>query len=103
LLFRHPPTSPLFPYTTLFRSRKFLIVHGDMINDHDYPYRFWRFASKNAVSRLGLKIVPRRTARSFVDGVEKRLARSNFKHKSTLDRKSTRLNSSHRTISYAVF
>jgi UDP-2,3-diacylglucosamine pyrophosphatase LpxH len=59
-------------------------VHGDLINDRDYPYRFWRFASKNALSRLGLKLVPRRAARSFVDSVEKRLARTNFKHKSQL-------------------
>lgn len=64
--------------------RKYLIVHGDMINDHDYPYRFWRFASKNAASRFGLKFVPRRAARAFVDTVEKRLSRSNFKHKSRL-------------------
>src|SRR5205085_8972487 len=46
--------------------------------------RFWRFASKNPLSRLGLKLVPRKTARSFVDSVEQRLARSNFKHKSQL-------------------
>lgn len=65
-------------------ARKYLIVHGDLINDHDYPYRFWRFASKNALSRFALKLVPRRTARSFVDSVERRLARSNFKHKSQL-------------------
>lgn len=65
-------------------GRKYLIIHGDLINDHDYPYRFWRFASKNALSRFALKLVPRRTARSFVDRVERRLARSNFKHKSQL-------------------
>jgi len=65
-------------------ARKYLIIHGDLINDHDYPYRFWRFASKNALSRFALKLVPRRTARSFVDSVERRLARSNFKHKSQL-------------------
>lgn len=65
-------------------DRKFLIVHGDLINDRDYPYRFWRRASKNPLSRFALKFVPRRTARRFVDGVEKRLARSNFKHKSRL-------------------
>ena len=71
-------------YTLQAGPRKYLIVHGDLINDHDYPYRFWRFASKNAVSRLGLKVIPRRMARSFVDSVEKRLARTNFKHKSQL-------------------
>ena len=71
-------------YTVQAGRRKYLIVHGDLINDRDYPYRFWRFASKNALSQFALKLVPRRTARSFVDGVEKRLARTNFKHKSQL-------------------
>jgi UDP-2,3-diacylglucosamine hydrolase len=65
-------------------DKKYLIVHGDRINDRDYPYRFWRFASKNPVSRFALKLIPKRTARKFVDGVEKRLARSNFKHKTRL-------------------
>jgi UDP-2,3-diacylglucosamine hydrolase len=65
-------------------ERCFLIVHGDMLNDSDYPYRFWRFASKNPLSKLALKFVPKRTARKFVDDVEKRLSKSNFKHKSRL-------------------
>jgi UDP-2,3-diacylglucosamine hydrolase len=65
-------------------SRKYLIVHGDMINDRDLPYRFWRRVSKNAASRFALRLIPKRVARRFVDGVEKRLAASNFKHKSRL-------------------
>lgn len=65
-------------------NRRYLIVHGDLINDRDLPYRFWRFASKNAVSRLGLELIPKRTAKKFVDSVEARLASSNFKHKSRL-------------------
>jgi UDP-2,3-diacylglucosamine hydrolase len=64
--------------------RKFLIVHGDMINDRDLPYRFWRRASKNPVSRFALKFIPRKTARKFVDSVEKKLSKTNFKHKSQL-------------------
>ncbi|HXI12811.1 MAG TPA: UDP-2,3-diacylglucosamine diphosphatase [Thermoanaerobaculia bacterium] len=63
---------------------KYLIVHGDMINDRDLPYRFWRRASKNPVSRLGLALVPRKIARNLVNNVEKRLAQSNFKHKRRL-------------------
>ncbi len=63
---------------------RYLVIHGDLINDRDLPYRFWRFASKNALSRLGLELIPMKAARRFVDDVEKRLARSNFKHKSTL-------------------
>src|SRR2546427_3355103 len=63
LMIRRPPRSTLFPYTTLFRSRR---------------------------SRL-----PRRRAAS-PDGRAERRA-------TTRDRKSTRLNSSHSQISYAVF
>lgn len=63
---------------------KYLIVHGDMINDRDWPYRFWRRLSKNGVTKLGLELIPKRAARRFVDSVEKRLANSNFKHKSRL-------------------
>ncbi|HSP16974.1 MAG TPA: metallophosphoesterase [Thermoanaerobaculia bacterium] len=65
-------------------DRKYLIVHGDMINDRDWPYRFWRRVSKNPVTRLGLELIPKRLARRFVDDVEKRLAKTNFKHKSRL-------------------
>lgn len=65
-------------------DRKFLIVHGDMLNDRDWKYRFWRRASKNPISKLGVSLIPGRTARKFVDNVEKRLAKSNFKHKSRL-------------------
>lgn len=77
-------TDVALEYDVQAGARKFLIIHGDLINDRDYPYRFWRFASKNALSRFALKLVPRRAARSFVDSVERRLARSNFKHKSQL-------------------
>jgi UDP-2,3-diacylglucosamine hydrolase len=65
-------------------AKKYLIVHGDMINDRDWKYRFWRRASKNAVAKFALNFIPGRTARSFVDDMEKRLAKSNFKHKSVL-------------------
>ena len=63
-------------------TNRYLIVHGDMINDRDFAYRFWRRASKNPLTKLGVKLIPRRMAKSFVDSVERRLAGSNFKHKS---------------------
>lgn len=65
-------------------NRKYLIVHGDMINDRDWPYRFWRRASKNPVSKFSINLIPKKTAHNFVDSVEKRLATSNFKHKAQL-------------------
>lgn len=71
-------------YSVAVAQKRYLIVHGDMINDRDWPYRFWRRASKNPLSRLGLELIPRRTAKGFVDSIERRLAQSNFKHKTTL-------------------
>ena len=65
-------------------AKKYLIVHGDMINDRDLPYRFWRRASKNPVSEFALKFIPKGTARKFVDNVEKKLSKTNFKHKNRL-------------------
>src|SRR5437867_9279990 len=73
LMLRRPPSSTLFPYTTLFRSQP-LDVHGD-------PEQIAGHAALRALRILDL-------------------AREPVLH---LDRKSTRLNSSHRTISYAVF
>jgi UDP-2,3-diacylglucosamine pyrophosphatase LpxH len=62
-------------------DKKYLIVHGDMINDRDIPYRFWRWASKNALSKFALNFIPKKVARGFVDRIESRLSDSNFKHK----------------------
>ena len=62
-------------------TKKYLIIHGDLINDRDWPYRFWRRASKNPISKLGVNLVPKKVARGFVDAVERKLASSNFKHK----------------------
>jgi UDP-2,3-diacylglucosamine hydrolase len=63
-------------------TKKYLIVHGDMINDRDWKYRFWRRASKNPVTKLGMNLIPGPLAKRFVDKMERALAKSNFKHKS---------------------
>src|SRR5256885_10446960 len=76
LMIRRPPRSTLFPYTTLFRSRiRFLDVIESL---HQIDIRF---PAPIAADRVG-KLLP----------VTRRA-----------DRKSTRLNSSHLVISYAVF
>jgi UDP-2,3-diacylglucosamine pyrophosphatase LpxH len=64
--------------------RRFLLTHGDLINEEDIPYRFWRFLSKNPVSRAALDFVPKEAGRRLVWKVEARLYRSNFKHKTRL-------------------
>src|SRR2546426_5080052 len=80
-MIRRPPRSTLFPYTTLFRSRESLL----------------------SGRRERRAVVPRRRLRSVHRGGPPRAqARRAFGH-SPEDRKSTRLNSSHLVISYAVF
>jgi UDP-2,3-diacylglucosamine hydrolase len=77
-------TDVALEYDVRAGKQRYLIVHGDMINDRDWKYRFWRRASKNPVMKLGLELIPSAIARRFVDSVEKRLAQSNFKHKTRL-------------------
>src|SRR2546427_4531193 len=73
-MIRRPPRSTLFPYTTLFRSRP-------------------------AVVRLPARLRPERRRGREAGEPERDERRSQV----TQDRKSTRLNSSHSQISYAVF
>jgi len=63
---------------------RYAFVHGDRVNTRDLPYRFWRVLSKNPVSKAALGVIPGRLARAIVGETEKRLYRTNFKHKSRL-------------------
>src|SRR3712207_7951971 len=90
-MIRRPPRSTLFPYTTLFRSATF---------DRDDEHRL-----------VGAKVGDRRVdwlyeqgALSSIDYGE-RATTFEYRHGrlQRTDRKSTRLNSSHANISYAVF
>lgn len=71
-------------------GRKWAFVHGDRVNTADLPYRFWRVASKNPVSRFALRAIPGAVARSIVTKTEARLYRSNFKHKRRLPEEALR-------------
>src|SRR5258708_20784958 len=73
LMIRRPPRSTLFPYTTLFRS-----------NPTDSDSIYWIGAIKQT--------------QGDIEGAEAAYAEA-----ARIDRKSTRLNSSHQIISYAVF
>src|SRR3712207_8196006 len=81
-MIRRPPRSTLFPYTTLFRSmmecKKALTETG---GDEAKAIQFLR--------ERGLASAKKKEGRVAAEGV--------------VDRKSTRLNSSHANISYAVF
>jgi UDP-2,3-diacylglucosamine hydrolase len=65
-------------------GRRFLATHGDLLNERDLPYRFWRRLSKNPVSRAAIDFIPRTLANRFVWNVEARLHHSNFRHKTRL-------------------
>src|SRR3712207_7887083 len=85
-MIRRPPRSTLFPYTTLFRST----LHGSGF-----------LAVYLAGLALGSATIPaKQTITQFHDGLSWVAQLAMFL---TLDRKSTRLNSSHANISYAVF
>src|SRR2546422_6780332 len=85
-MIRRPPRSTLFPYTTLFRSLRSPVVFTQSLQA---PPSWATLAdSPNGVSRCDI------SGREF--GVRTAEAW-------TVDRKSTRLNSSHGYISYAVF
>src|SRR3989442_3066734 len=77
LMIRRPPRSTLFPYTTLFRS-------------FAYRYRDFNLLISGLIDKNSKILINR----DITDRVMSRLMR---------DRKSTRLNSSHVRISYAVF
>src|SRR5688572_32282746 len=76
-MLRRPPRSTLFPYTTLFRSARQIALGG--IDEHGE-------ALFGALARVAAG-----------------LAREHAVQTGRVDRKSTRLNSSHSQISYAVF
>src|SRR2546426_7444523 len=86
-MIRRPPRSTLFPYTTLFRSREELIQLVAVALDESGSFEF----------PLGLVDVALQGARQNC------LSRRFIQQGIGPDRKSTRLNSSHLVISYAVF
>src|SRR3712207_8102270 len=88
-MIRRPPRSTLFPYTTLFRSQAGAFVqrlHG---------------ARQQACTR---RVAPRcRDAGEALQRIAQQLLVIEPKREVQIDRKSTRLNSSHANISHAVF
>lgn len=62
-------------------GKRYLAVHGDGLNPADRQYRFWRWLSKSAASRLLMRHLPAALARWSVHRTERGLARTNFEHK----------------------
>src|SRR5690606_41938599 len=97
---RPPPLSTLFPYTTLFRSIQ-IVVQGNAIVSKVNPHFSVaiNLVFGNRKHRIHLHHDTASKIRDCVEGYFRKT--SNFF--SEEDRKSTRLNSSHVKISYAVF
>src|SRR2546430_8776841 len=94
-MIRRPPRSTLFPYTTLFRSAFLYSVYAFLT----WPFRhLFRLLRRRRVP--GKAQIKRAVILGF-DGMDPVLA-TRFINEGK-DRKSTRLNSSHSQISYAVF
>src|SRR5690348_17515158 len=96
-MIRRPPRSTLFPYTTLFRS-----AHPVCHQDFDAVARIvLRLHGADAVLDVPFLVEARHRDRDerHVERIDHRTEYS----ESFVDRKSTRLNSSHPSISYAVF
>src|SRR2546430_13430286 len=89
-MIRRPPRSTLFPYTTLFRSLLDEAI-GQLGKDDRHA--------------ILLRFFEQRDFRSVGDamGTKEDAARMRVSRALEKDRKSTRLNSSHSQISYAVF
>src|SRR5256885_10942234 len=86
-MIRRPPRSTLFPYTTLFRSRR---------------YHYDSLGQLVAIEQAGAPGQAAQLLRYGYDGAGRLRAATDSQDPQT-DRKSTRLNSSHLVISYAVF
>src|SRR3712207_8435715 len=93
-MIRRPPRSTLFPYTTLFRSKR--------LGDRRYFLLFWFFFWFFPFTFLGGKFTRYFTFALPAVLIAAALGISWGAH-ALADRKSTRLNSSHANISYAVF
>src|SRR3989442_71475 len=94
LMIRRPPRSTLFPYTTLFRSHP-CRASSTPVSTPVVTYTSVRVCAASASSSSLLSSPPRRCSYQAMSTLTPSM--------STRDRKSTRLNSSHVRISYAVF
>src|SRR3712207_8248604 len=97
-MIRRPPRSTLFPYTTLFRADKRPDGYHNLETIF-YPIPAEDALEINTLSEGIFKFRLHQSGLAIAGETENNLVIKAYK----LDRKSTRLNSSHANISYAVF
>src|SRR3712207_8950803 len=93
-MIRRPPRSTLFPYTTLFRSTALAKESGAIVLPNILSSRIHLKISNTTCQTL---------LERWVEPFASAAALLGHAYPEGLDRKSTRLNSSHANISYAVF
>src|SRR3712207_8935539 len=99
-MIRRPPRSTLFPYTTLFRSAR--VVHDEVGDDADAA--LVRLVEQHDEVLDGAELGQHGAeVADVVAAVAQRRVVERRQPEAVEDRKSTRLNSSHANISYAVF
>src|SRR3712207_8501666 len=99
-MIRRPPRSTLFPYTTLFRSERAQVREAEA--RLELAEANYRRAASLVQNRAGTqRALDEAQAERNTGQASLELARATLSKKT--DRKSTRLNSSHANISYAVF
>src|SRR3712207_7486662 len=96
-MIRRPPRSTLFPYTTLFRSQVLLVHQVEHVPPEDLGVRIAEETAVRAVEVAQAAGGQDELEAAREAGVAAGLPEG------AADRKSTRLNSSHANISYAVF
>src|SRR3712207_8923770 len=128
LIIRRPPRSTLFPYSTLFRSRCHgrqqrqlcgLVLEQDQLSEvTDSPW--WRcqppqfrenllvqgdepFGRPDPIENSRVSLTPQLRIQPLFLDLHRRFRVDEVARRNPTDRKSTRLNSSHANISYAVF
>src|SRR3712207_7663999 len=97
-MIRRPPRSTLFPYTTLSRSQVAARCRHDALLH--LPEDVGGAAPEDGHPRLGRQVPEHLAGGAAVVEDDRRLGQEDADEQ---DRKSTRLNSSHANISYAVF
>src|SRR3712207_6862680 len=98
-MIRRPPRSTLFPYTTLFRSSRIAYAGELFVLGLS---AIWAFEAFALTAATWLALVGLRTWLAPA-GLRRRRIVRDLAFGAASDRKSTRLNSSHANISYAVF
>src|SRR5947209_13870403 len=92
-MLQQPPRSTLFPYTTLFRSK----MPDDLKPQLDETISYLKAAGIASYCAEGVE------ADDYIACLARRASDASMMTVIARDRKSTRLNSSHANISYAVF